>query len=63
MKSEFEIIGTESVGDAILVTAQGRIGRAKWKPYRTVTLYVDATKANERAYHIGRKLALDVRPK
>lgn len=64
MKIRAEVIGVETMGDKLAVTLQGNATRESQHYGRMGkhTVQVAATKANGKAYYVGRVIRFDMRP-
>jgi hypothetical protein len=62
MKIEGNVIEAASNGDGITIAIQAKTGRAEWKPIERQTLRIDDTAQNRRAFHIGRRVSIEVKP-
>ena len=62
MKIEGHIIEAASNGDGITVAIQAKTGRADWKSIERQTLRIDDTQQNRKAFHIGRRVSIEVKP-
>ena len=62
MKISGEIIEVALNGDGITIAIQAKTGRAEWKPIERQTLRIDDTKQNRRAFYVGRKVTLELKP-
>jgi hypothetical protein len=62
MKLIGEIIEVSTNGDSVCVVLQAKIGRASWKPIYKQTVVIDDNSTNRRAFHIGRKVTLEITP-
>ena len=62
MKITGHIIEVSSNGDGITVSVQCKVGRADWKPIERQTLRIDDTKQNRKAFHLGREVAIIIKP-
>ena len=64
MRMNCEVLSAETTGDSLRIKAQGSyLGEAEWRPWATLTIEVPSTRRNERAFYVGRKLAITVGPK
>lgn len=62
MKITGHIIEVATNGDGITVAIQAKVGRADWKPIERQTLRIDDTEQNRKAFHLGREVAIIVKP-
>jgi len=62
MKITGHIIEVASNGDGLTVAIQAKVGRADWKPIERQTLRIDDTAQNRKAFHLGREVAIVVKP-
>ena len=62
MKIEGHVIEAASNGDGITIAIQAKTGRQDWKPIERQTLRIDDTVQNRKAFYIGRKVAIIVKP-
>lgn len=62
MKIIGHIIEVATNGDGITVAIQCKVGRADWKPIERQTLRIDDTQANRKAFHLGREVAIILKP-
>lgn len=64
MKIEAIVIGVERWGDSLMVRADGRVvGMAEWRPDLELKFGVPDTDDAGRAYYVGRKLAIEIKPR
>jgi hypothetical protein len=64
MKIEASVIGIESHGDTIQVTLQGKEpGSAQWRPWARQVFKVAENERNAKAFYIGRKVEIEIKPK
>ena len=63
MKIKAEVLGAETIGDALRLKLQGQAeGAADWAPMLALTVEVPPREKNHRAYYVGRKVALTIEP-
>ena len=62
MKIEGHVIEAASNGDGITVAIQAKVGKADWKPIERQTFRIDDTAQNRKAFHIGRRVAITLKP-
>lgn len=63
MKIKANIIKVESMGDLLLVRAQGsRQGAARWQSMGVVEFTFASTQAQQAAFHVGRDIVVTVEP-
>jgi hypothetical protein len=62
MKITGHIIEVDSNGDGLTVAIQAKVGKADWKPIERQTLRIDDTAQNRKAFHVGREVAIIVKP-
>ena len=64
MKIEGEVIAVETDGDRFKVRIQGGSpGEADWRPMGVTTLSFPSNAATQKAFYLGRKLAIEIRVK
>lgn len=62
MRLEGDVIETATNGDGLTIAIQCKAGRAEWKPIERQTLRIDDTAQNRRAFYIGRRVRIEVKP-
>ena len=62
MKMTGEVLEVALNGDGITIVIQAKVGRADWKPIERQTLRIDDTAQNRRAFYVGRKVTLELKP-
>lgn len=64
MKIEAEVLAVESNGDVLFISTQGKTtDSAGWRALERHTFKVPMTIRNSRAFYVGRKLEIEIRPK
>lgn len=64
MKIDCEVIAVATTGDGLRVKMQGQTANAAdWRPLEVQEIIVPATKTSERAFYIGRKVTVLVKPR
>ena len=64
MKIEASVIGVETHGETLQVTLQGKEpNSADWRPYSSQTFKIADNERNARAFWIGRKVEIEIKPK
>lgn len=64
MKIEASVIGVESHGECIEVTLQGKeMNGADWRPLARQVFKVMDSDRNNKAFYIGRKVEIEIKPK
>jgi hypothetical protein len=51
-----------SDGDSITIAIQAKLGKEEWKPIERQTLRIDDTAQNRKAFHIGRRVSIEMKP-
>lgn len=64
MKIEASVIGVEDCGDTIKIAVQGKEpDSADWRPFSAHSFKVALTDRNAKAFYIGRKIEIEIKPK
>lgn len=62
MKITGHVIEVSTNGDGLTVAIQAKVGRADWKPIERQTLRIDGNAQNRKAFHVGREVAITLKP-
>ena len=63
MKITAHVLSAADAGDQLRIIAQGPTeGAASWRPYSKIEFTMPLTKASQRAFWIGRKISIEVKP-
>ena len=63
MKITAHVLSVADAGDQLRITAQGPTEcAASWRPYNKIEFTVPLTKTTQRAFWIGRKISIEVKP-
>lgn len=63
MKLEVEILAVETNGDKLTIRTQGHTAKdAVWRPMVTPTLSVPDTASSRKAFYVGRKVQVRIKP-
>ena len=62
MKLTGEVMEVALNGDGMTIAIQAKTGRADWRPIERQTLRIGDTQQNRRAFYVGRKVTLELKP-
>lgn len=63
MKIKAEVLGAETIGDALRLKLQGQAdGASQYSEMLALTIEVPPHEKNQRAYYVGRRVVLTVNP-
>jgi hypothetical protein len=63
MKINAHVLSVADRGDKLEITGQGdSLGAAEWRPYCAVSLTIPMTDHARRAYYVGRKFTITLKP-